>query len=138
MALFGKLAKYKDFGLLIIRLGLGIMFIWHGYPKLVGGPKMWGQMGAATGYLGIHFLPVVWGLLAALTETVGGVLLILGLAFRPVCLLLVLNLCVAIAFHLHQTGEMGGLGGASHAIEDAVMFAGLFFVGPGKYSVDKR
>lgn len=138
MALFSKLGKYKDFGLLIIRLGLGLMFIWHGYPKLIGGPKMWEGVGTATGYLGIHFLPVVWGLLAALTEAVGGVLLILGLAFRPVCLLLFLNLCVAAAFHLHQSGEMGGLDGAAHAIEDGVVFAGLFFIGPGKYSVDKR
>jgi putative oxidoreductase len=76
----------------------------------------------------------VWGLLAALTEAVGGVLLILGLAFRPVCLLLVINLCVAIAMHLHK----GGLDDAAHAIEDAVTFTGLFFIGPGKYSVDKR
>jgi putative oxidoreductase len=138
MALFSKLAKYKDFGLLVIRLGLGLMFIWHGYPKLIGGPKMWERLGGATGSLGIHFLPVVWGLLAALTETVGGVLLILGLAFRPACLLLVINLCVAAAFMMHQSGADGGLAGASHAIEDAVVFAGLFFIGPGKYSVDKR
>jgi len=134
MALFSKLAKYKDFGLLIIRLGLGLMFIWHGYPKLMGGPKMWKELGGATGYVGIHFLPIAWGLLAALTETVGGVLLILGLAFRPVCLLLIINLCVAIAMHLHK----GGLDDAAHAIEDAVTFTGLFFIGPGKYSVDKR
>lgn len=99
---------------------------------------MWKEVGSAIGVIGIHFLPVMWGLLAALTETIGGVLLILGLAFRPVCLLLIINLCVAIAFHLHQTGEMGGLDGAAHAIEDAVMFTGLFFIGPGKYSVDKR
>ena len=99
---------------------------------------MWERLGGATGSLGIHFLPVVWGLLAALTETVGGVLLILGLAFRPACLLLVINLCVAAAFMMHQSGADGGLAGASHAIEDAVVFAGLFFIGPGKYSVDKR
>ena len=138
MALFGNLAKYKNFGLLVIRMGLGIMFIWHGYPMLIGGPKMWGEVGSATRYIGIHFLPVVWGLLAALTQAVGGALLILGLAFRPVCLLLVINLVVAAMFHLHQSGDSGGLGGAAHAIEDAITFAGLFFIGPGSYSVDKK
>jgi putative oxidoreductase len=138
MALFSKLGNYRNFGLLIIRIGLGLMFIYHGYPKLTGGVKMWEMVGGATSYVGIHFLPVAWGLLSALTETVGGVLLIIGLAFRPVCLLLVINLTVAALFHLHQTGEMGGLSGASHAIEDAIMFAGLLFVGPGKYSVDKK
>ena len=138
MALFDKLGKYKNFGLLIIRVGLGIMFIYHGYPLLMGGVKMWGEIGSSTKYVGIHFLPVAWGLISALTETLGGVLLILGLAFRPVCLLLIINLLVATAFHLHQSGPMGGLEGAAHAIEDAVTFAGLFFIGPGRYSVDKK
>lgn len=138
MALFSNLGNYKNFGLLIIRIGLGIMFIYHGYPKITGGVKTWEMLGTATGNVGIHFLPVVWGLLSALTETVGGLLLIIGLGFRLACLLLLIDLTVAALFHLHQTGSMGGLGMASHAIEDAIMFAGLLFVGPGKYSVDKK
>jgi hypothetical protein len=43
-----------------------------------------------------------------------------------VCTLLVFNLVVAAAMHL---GMGDGLKGAAHAIEDAVMFAGLFFIG---------
>ena len=135
MALFSKLGNYKNFGLLIIRIGLGIMFIYHGFPKLMGGVKSWEGVGAAMKYVGIHFLPVVWGLLSAVVETFGGFLLIIGLAFRPVCLLLVINLIVAALTHF---GKGDGISGAAHAIEDAVMFAGLLFVGPGKYSVDKK
>jgi len=135
MALFDKLGNYKNFGLLIIRVGLGIMFIYHGYPKLGGGPKMWAQLGSSTKYVGIHFWPVVWGLLSAAVETFGGFLLIIGLAFRPVCFLLLINLIVAAAMHL-ATG--GGLEEAAHAIEDAVVFAGLLFVGPGRLSLDKK
>jgi putative oxidoreductase len=135
MAFFSKLGNYKNFGLLVIRVGLGIMFIYHGYPKLMGGEKTWAQIGGATKYIGIHFWPVFWGLLCALVETVGGALLILGLAFRPVCFLLLINLMVAAAAML---GEGQGIGGAAEAIEDAIVFAGLIFVGPGKYSVDKR
>ncbi|MDO3625863.1 DoxX family protein [Mucilaginibacter sp. BT774] len=136
MALFSNLGNYKNFGLLIIRVGLGIMFIYHGFPKLQGGVKTWEMLGGATGVIGIHFWPVVWGLLSALTEAVGGFLLIIGLAFRPVCLLLLINLIVAALFSMR--GPEGGLMNASHAIEDAIMFAGLLFVGPGKYSVDKK
>jgi putative oxidoreductase len=138
MALFDNLGNYKNFGLLIIRIGLGIMFIYHGFPKLEGGVKTWTMIGHATNNVGIHFWPVVWGLLCASVETFGGFLLIIGLIFRPVCLLLVIDLVIAALFHLHQSGPMGGLGAASHAIEDAIMFAGLLFVGPGKYSVDKK
>jgi len=86
--------------------------------------------------VGIHFWPVVWGLLCALTETVGGFLLIIGLAFRPACLFLLINMIVAALSSLH--GPEGSLMNAAHAIEDAIMFAGLLFVGPGKYSLDKK
>ena len=138
MALFGSLGNYKNFGLLIIRVGLGIMFIYHGFPKLTGGVKTWEGLGTATNVVGIHIWPMIWGLLAALIEAVGGFLLIIGLAFRPVCLSLMIELIVAALFMLHQTGSDGGLMAASHAIEDAIMFAGLLFVGPGKYSADKK
>jgi len=134
MAALSKLGNYKNFGLFIIRVGLGIMFIYHGYPKLLGGQKMWGQLGESTKYVGIHFLPIVWGLLCALVETVGGLLLVFGLWFRPVCILLLINLLVAIASQLAQ----GGLQEAAHPIEDAIVFAGLIFLGPGKLSVDKK
>src|SRR6202012_2287639 len=95
MALFSKLGNYKNFGLLIIRIGLGIMFIYHGYPKLLGGVKMWTQLGESTKYIGIHFLPAMWGLLCAIVETLGGVFLIIGFSFRLACLLLIANLVVA-------------------------------------------
>ena len=135
MAFLSKLGNYRNFGLLIIRVGLGIMFIYHGFPKLMGGPKSWHGVGTATKTIGITFLPVIWGLIAALVETFGGFLLIIGLAFRPVCLLLVFNLIIAAMFHFSK-GD--GWSGASHAIEDAVMFTGLLFIGPGKYSADKK
>ena len=135
MALFDSLGNYKNFGLLVIRVGLGVMFIYHGYPKLGGGPKEWRELGSATKYVGIHFWPLVWGLLSAAVETFGGFLLIIGLAFRPVCLLLFINLLVATAMHF---GKGEGLMAASHAIEDAVVFFGLLFLGPGRNSVDKK
>ena len=134
MALFSKLGNYRNFGLLIIRVGLGIMFIYHGFPKLIGGPHKWTEIGTATNYVNIHFWPTFWGFLAAVTEAVGGVLLIIGWQFRLVCLFLVINLIVATAVSLAN----GGLFDAAHAIEDAVVFAGLIFVGPGKYSADKK
>jgi len=135
MAILSNLSNYKNFGLLIIRVGFGIMFIYHGYPKLMGGVNSWEGLGNSTRYVGIHFWPIAWGLIAALTEVFGGFLLIIGLAFRPVCLLLLINMIVATLSHF---GKGEGLMVASHAIEDAIVFAGLLFVGPGKYSADKK
>jgi putative oxidoreductase len=134
MALLVKLAKYRNTGLLLMRVGLGVMFVFHGYPKLLGGPDKWAEVGSATKYAGVHFLPKFWGFMAGATETFGGFLLVIGLAFRPVCLLLLIELTVAALMHL----ATGSLMDASHAIEDAVVFLGLLFVGPGIYSVDKK
>lgn len=135
MAALSSLSKFKNTGLLLIRVGLGIMFVMHGYPKLLGGPDRWESVGSAMGHMGITFLPVFWGLLAALAETVGGVCFLLGLYFRPIALVLAFTMLVAALSHL---GRGDGLKGASHAIEIGVVFVGLAFVGPGKYSVDKR
>ena len=135
MAIFSNLGKYRNTGLLLMRIGLGIMFMYHGYPKLLGGPDMWTSVGGAMKHVGIGFYPVGWGLLAAVTETFGGFLILLGLAFRPAALLLTITMIIAATMHL-KTGD--GLNGASHAIEAAVVFFALFFIGPGKYSVDKK
>jgi putative oxidoreductase len=135
MKLFRNADNYRDLGLLIIRIGLGIMFIYHGFPKLMGGPDKWERLGIATGSLGIHFLPVLWGFFSATTETIGGLLIILGFVFRPVCILMVINLIVAALFTFQQSGNFGD---ATHAIEDAITFAGLFFIGPGIFSIEKR
>lgn len=135
MAALSSLSKFKNTGLLLIRIGLGIMFVMHGYPKLLGGPDRWEGVGSAMGNVGITFLPMFWGLLAALAETVGGFCFLLGLFFRPVAIALAFTMLIAALSHL---GRGDGLSGASHAIEMGVVFIGLAFVGPGKYSVDKR
>ncbi|MCC8410892.1 DoxX family protein [Mucilaginibacter sp. UR6-1] len=135
MAVLSNLGRYKDAGLLILHVGLGAMMIFHGYPKIIGGPDGWAQLGASTKYVGITFLPTFWGLMAALAEGLGGVLILLGLWFRPAAIFLTLNMIVASAMHL---GKGDGLMDASHAVELAFVFAGLIFIGPGKYSIDKR
>jgi putative oxidoreductase len=135
MAVLSKLGKYQNYGLLILRIGLGIMFIYHGFPKLSGGPGKWERLGMAMGSVGVHFLPVLWGFLSAATETIGGLLMIFGLFFRPVCMLMLVNLIVAGLFTFNQSGSFFD---ATHAIEDAITFAGLIFIGPGLYSIDKE
>src|SRR6185437_6884617 len=96
MAMLSKLGNYKNLGLLIIRAGLGMMFIWRGFPKLMGGVKVWEQLGGATKHTGLHFFSLLWGLSYALIETFGGFLLIIGLAFRPVCLFLAIMFILVV------------------------------------------
>ena len=135
MAALSSLGNFKNTGILLVRIGLGIMFIMHGYPKLLGGPSMWENIGGAMGQIGITALPTLWGLLAALAETAGGICFLLGLFFRPVALIMTFNMIIAA---LHHLGAGEGLQGASHAIEIGIVFLGFALIGPGKYSVDKR
>ncbi|MGJ1436850.1 DoxX family protein [Sphingobacterium siyangense] len=135
MAIWNSLGKYRDTGLLVLRVGLGVMMIMHGLPKLQGGPELWAGVGKSMGNIGIHFMPTFWGFMAAATETVGGLFLLLGLFFRPVALLLAFTMVIAGLMHLSK-GD--GISGASHAIELCFVFLGLILVGPGKHSVDKK
>ncbi|WP_018480093.1 DoxX family protein [Pontibacter roseus] len=135
MAILRSRYSYKNTGLLLLRIGIGIMFILHGWPKMVGGPEKWEQIGGNMELLGISFLPVFWGFMAAFAETVGGALLALGLFFRPVCILLVITMLVAALRHA-AAGE--GFGGYSHALEAAILFCSLLLIGPGRYSLDKK
>ncbi|MEK6673365.1 MAG: DoxX family protein [Nitrospirota bacterium] len=133
--ILGFLSKYKDFGLLILRIGLGVMFLWHGYPKLIGGPGIWEKLGMAMTVIGVKTLPVFWGFMAAFSEFFGGICLILGILFRPACILLTTTMAVAATMHL---GKGDGLKVAAHAIEDGIVFLSLIFIGPGKYSIDRK
>ena len=41
------LNNYRHIGFIILRLGIGAMFMWHGYGKITGGPQMWEKIGGA-------------------------------------------------------------------------------------------
>jgi putative oxidoreductase len=128
------LGRFREEGLLLLRVGIGVMFLFHGWPKLLGGPAKWESIGHAVSYLGIPAWPTLWGLLAGLSEFGGGICLILGFLFRPACLLLMVTMGVAANSHLAR-GE--GLMGASHAIELGIVFFGLALIGSGRYSLDR-
>jgi putative oxidoreductase len=114
-----------DSGLLIIRVGLGIIFVIHGYPKIVGGPQSWLWLGSNMENLGIYSAPLLWGFIAACTEFFGGILLITGFFTRIVCFFLVFQMLVALLYHLNK-GD--GFMIYSHPLSLMIVFIGLFFV----------
>ena len=130
-----SLTKFRDFGLLLLRLGLGLTFaIAWGWPKLAGGPAAWAKVGAAMKMFGISFAPTMWGFLAAFSESIGALLFAVGFLFRPACGMLCFTMAVATLVNLH--GE--GFPKAWHTIHYALIFFCFLFIGPGKYSVDKN
>lgn len=127
--------RFIDLGLLLLRLGIGAMFIAHGWPKLKGGPELWEKIGQAMGNFGMDMWPTFWGLLATISEFGGGLLLMLGLFFRPACFLLLCTMIAAATAHFSRGDSFGE---ASHAIEAGILFLSLLLIGPGKYALSLR
>ena len=139
--MFGKVFSSegvaKDFGLLLLRLGVAVgMFLFHGFDKIMGGPERWEGTGGAMANLGISFAPMVWGFFAAFAESVGSILLALGPLFRFATLLLAFNMFVAMMMHLNLPAENPATGfpGAEKAMLYMIVYLGLFFTGPGRFA----
>jgi putative oxidoreductase len=132
-----SLGKYRDLAPLVLRIGLGTtQFAAHGMPKLLEGPERWERLGAAIQAIGIGFAPLFWGFMAAATETVGGLLLIVGLFVRPTSLVLTFVMFVAAAQNLVETGNLTG--GRAHPVDMGIGLLALLLLGAGKHSLDRK
>ncbi len=119
--------------LLLVRIGIGFMFMLHGVPKLLAGPELWQTLGGQMGLVGIHFAPVFWGFMAASAEGIGGLLLLLGLFTRPAAFLMAFTMMMATLTHFSKGDDINI---ASHAIELGIVFIGFLIAGAGRFSLD--
>jgi putative oxidoreductase len=89
---FEGLAEYAEWGLLALRVAVGVIFIVHGWPKITGG------RGMAAAMAGGEAKPVLVGVftIQGVVEAGGGVLMILG----------VLTQLVALAFAVIMIGAI--------------------------------
>ncbi len=131
-----RMKSYQDFGLLVIRLILGSSYIIvHGGPKLFAGSENWAKIGSAVSYLGINFSFTIWGLLAACAEFFGGILILLGLFFRPAAVFIIITMFVAANRAIAGSGPLSNI---AYPLEMGITILGLFFTGPGKFSLNYR
>lgn len=128
------LEKYKDAGILILRVGIGFAFIFtHGWGKIFGGPELWTKLGGSMANLGITFAPTFWGFMAAFAEFGGGILLVLGLFTRPTAAFMAFTMLVAFVQH---TSKLDPWARAIYPMELFSVFMALVFIGAGKFSLD--
>lgn len=126
-----------DVGLALIRVMVGVVFVFHGSQKLFGvfgGPGMEGFAGyVAT--LGVP-APTLAAWLAALAEFGGGLAFILGAGTRLAAVPLVITMLVA-AFGVHGSAFSVQAQGMEYALTLGVASLGLAFTGPGRFSLDE-
>lgn len=129
------LSRYKEIGFLLLRIGIGCIFIAHGLPKLMGGAEVWKRLGSTMEYLHIDFGFVFWGFLGAVSESLGGLFFMLGLCFRQTCFFLAFTMFVAFFFHFSSGGDFKDY---SHSLLAFFIFFSFIFIGPGQMSVQKN
>jgi len=127
--------KLIHIGLLILRIGMGIVFFFHGLPKLAGGVETWRELGSAMTFMGVNFAPVFWGFMAAFAETAGSIFLILGLFHRFVAFMLAFTMTVAMLMHFDAADTYFVY---SHTLKALIVFIALLISGPGIYSLDHK
>jgi putative oxidoreductase len=124
-------------GLLILRLGIGLILAAHGGQKLFG---WWGGPGMAKWAQAVQRLRIrpaqPWAWAAALSEFGGGLLLALGLLTPLGSLAIIGAMLVAIATVHLSKGFWVSKGGFEFNLSLIVGAAALAFTGPGPYSLD--
>lgn len=125
--------RLRDAGLLLLRVMLGVVFVYHGSQKVFGAFGGGGIDGFA-GYLTSLEVPMpeVSAWMAALAEFVGGLSLLTGVAMRLIAVPLAFTMFVA-AFVGHA-GKFSILdGGMEYALTLGVSVVALALTGPGRF-----
>lgn len=132
-----KIMSTSDsWGLLFLRLAAGAIFISHGAGKfgIGGGNGLEGTAGFV-GSLGFP-LPMLFAILLASSEFIGGILLILGLLTRLAAFTQVIAMLVAV-FLVHWSNGLSGQGGYEWAMLLGVAALTLMIEGAGRFSADR-
>ena len=122
-----------DAALLILRVVLGIIMVYHGWPKLT---NLGGTIQGFTG-MGIP-LPALSAVLATVAEFGGGLLLLLGVLTDIAGLLFALEMLAAIILVHAKNGFAVNEGGVEWPLALMAMALAIALAGPGRFSVGGR
>lgn len=126
-------AVANEWALTVMRIGMGVLFIGHGFLKLKAGASEWLWTGQQMANLGITFAPVFWGLCAVAAELVGGICLTLGLWTRIAAAFLAFTMLVAVIHHIQKGDSYGYI---SFPLSQLIIFLGFVIAGSGPFSLD--
>ncbi len=125
----------SDLAYLIVRVTIGLMLIPHGYPKvMVMGAS---AVAAALTRYGIEpALPLAY--VVMVVETIGGIMIAIGLLTRPVAVLAVIEFLVIIFVAHWPRGYGVGVGGIEYPLMWGLMLLAVALRGGGPWSADRK
>ncbi len=127
--------KNNDLGLLILRLSIGILMIFHGISKMIYGIDFIEGLMASKGLPGFFAYGVYVG------EVLVPLAIIFGVKTRIAAIIFAFNMLVAIAsVHLGDLFSISEMGGWKPELPGLYLFGAvaLIFTGGGKYVVCKK
>ncbi len=128
--MWSSLKNYSDAALLLIRVSLAILLLrCHILARVMAAFGLWSHHGKHFSTMG-----AIWATSEALLQVLACLLLILGLWTRPAALLLTVfaGMAAAAEFHAH------GLFAAEAALRLCLLLIAFFFIGAGRFSLDKN
>ncbi|GGA57972.1 oxidoreductase [Edaphobacter acidisoli] len=131
------LDNLQPWGALALRIVLGVAMIYHGYGKVVPG-NLHGNVSAPiehfSGFVASLGMPRWLGYVSALTEFVGGILILLGLLTRFAAFLITINMAFAIAL----VARHHGYAGSEYPLALLAIALMLLFYGAGTLALDRK
>lgn len=121
--------QLKECAPLFTRIGLGVVFIYHGYGKVFGEGANLGSAWNSSGLPAIVQILVSWG------ELLGGIGILLGVLTELACLGIIIIMIGAIVMVHGKNGFGMGNGGIEYNFVLISMCLTLIGTGPGKCGI---
>ena len=142
-ALDAVLGTYPSWSHLVVRLGLGVVFLAHGGQKVLGWFGGHGLGATIKAFKGMG-VPAPAAATAAVVEFLGGLAMLVGFLARPAALGLIVVMLVAIAkvhgrhgFFVNFSGTPGKGHGYEFNFVLIAMALSIFIGGAGVLSIDR-
>ena len=128
--MFRFFQKYNHVSIFFLRMGVAMVFVYHGYHKLFGSGAPQKMIEYLT-RIGMP-LPTVGAYLAGGVEFFGGIMIGLGLLTRQASLLVIVVMLVAIFFVQRNDPYRE----VEHAVQMLVLSIGTLYSGSGSFSLE--
>ena len=133
-----RIFQHPHFGNFIIRSAVGAILAISGWNKFAAGQATLEAVGTNVSRVGLAVasdgaLALFFGIMAAGSELIGGILLILGVLFRSATAVLLLTMAVATVTKYQTTS--GDFIQYGYPLVVFLVLLGLLFTGPGRFSI---